>query len=338
MTRVRAIVKRLLQVALHERSNFVCAALVVVSETMRLHDAVRDMISVPEVPEVPEMSAGVVSGDPELAEERARQLAVMQSVVAEEEHEAAELRGGPSNISSRNVYNPLKENPLRSNADNSCAWELLLLAEHNHPTVAIFAKQLLNLSPIQYDGDPLLDFSLASFLDRFAYKAPKKDAKRRPADHEIKYDKKGVSFAAVAATADSREFLNQRSVRPEEEFMLEHMKARQEHKKLAAQLLEGGVDDEGNVDSELLLEDDDVDDLDEIEMGDIEFGDDDDLDDLDEDEEDEEENDDEEDDKNDYLWADDGLAEAFERDDERAEKEEEEERHERKRGEKKKRK
>ena len=375
MTRVRALVKRLLQVALHERSNFVCAALVVVSETLRLHEGARDMLTVPEVPEQ-DPSKIAISGDADLAEERAQQLAVMRALMAEQEQEAAQQPGAPpGNISSRRVYNPLKENPLRSNADNSCAWELLLLAEHNHPTVSLFAKQILDLSLIQYDGDPLLDFSLSSFLDRFAYKvscffpsrftyclsciwcicvflfrslqAPKKNAKRRPADHEAKFDKKHVSFAAVAAPADSKEFLNQKSVRPEEQFMFEHMKARQMRKNQNgnADKEEDGddKDDEENMESDLLLEDDD---LDDVNMGDIEFGDDDlegddlegddlddeDLDDLDDDDDSGElDGSNEGDEQNDYLWADDGLVEAFERDEEREEKEEEEMRHEKKR-------
>jgi hypothetical protein len=239
-----------------------CAALVVVSETFRLHRDARDMVCVAEDAQRVKCcgcAAGVVvSGDDELAQERARQLEVMKSVVAEQELESNTL---PS--TARHVYNPLKENPLRSNADNSCAWELHLLSQHCHPSVALFAKQILDLSLVQYDGDPLLDFSLASFLDRFAYKAPKKNVKRRPADHEAKYDKKHASFAAVAPAVDSKEFLNQKHVRPEEQFMHDHMKARQQQRKEQKQDV---VEWE---ESDLLLEQDDLDDVDDVELGDM---------------------------------------------------------------------
>ena len=356
IVRVRAFVKRLLQVALHERSNFVCAALVVVSETMRLHEQVRDCIRVPEVPEEDDIRAAEAVRTSEHAGERARQLAqlkAMKGLEGDDDDAGGKKQGGP--ISTRRVYNPLKENPLRSNADNSCAWELLLLAEHNHPTVSLFAKQLLELKFISYDGDPLLDFSLASFLDRFAYKAPKKNPKRVPAEHESKYDKKRISFSSVAPAADSREFVEQdeSAVRPEERFMFEYMKQRNEKKKkmskndnaddededllmdneleqFGSSDLEGddlgggdfmGDDDDDDGGDDLDIGDDDDDDEEE---GDIEF----DEDEMEEDDEDDNlGGDDDDDGANAYMWADDGLASAFEMVEEQEEKDAEEEKH-----------
>jgi ribosome biogenesis protein MAK21 len=334
IARVRAFVKRVLQVALHERSNFVCAALVVVSETMRVHEEVRDMVTVAEMPEedAAEKEAAIAKTalQSEFADERAHQLKKLRELEQADDAEAGEA--AKVSTSTRRVYNPLKENPLRANADNSCAWELLLLSEHNHPSVALFAKQILDLSLIKYDGDPLLDFSLSSFLDRFAYKAPKKNPKRMPADHEMKFDKQRLSFAATAPSVDSHEFLQQReeNVRPEEQFMFEHMRARVAKKKQGDAVAGDGGEEEGDEEDELLMEEDDDegDLLDDDEMGDIDFDDD------DEDEGDDLLDADEGGDsggEDDYLWADDGLVSAFERDEEAGEKEEEEERHEKKR-------
>lgn len=49
-------------------------------------------------------------------------------------------------------------------------WELSLVAHHFHPSVAKFAG---SVGEIEYSGDPLRDFGLAPFLDKFAYRNPK---------------------------------------------------------------------------------------------------------------------------------------------------------------------
>ncbi|KAL7569102.1 hypothetical protein ACA910_016937 [Epithemia clementina (nom. ined.)] len=49
-------------------------------------------------------------------------------------------------------------------------WEISVLLNHHHPSVANFAGKIGNLD---YGGDPLKDFALAPFLDKFAYRNPK---------------------------------------------------------------------------------------------------------------------------------------------------------------------
>lgn len=49
-------------------------------------------------------------------------------------------------------------------------WESCLAANHYHPSVGKFAS---SVGAINYTGDPLRDFSLAPFLDKFSYKNPK---------------------------------------------------------------------------------------------------------------------------------------------------------------------
>jgi len=73
-------------------------------------------------------------------------------------------------------YDPYKREPRFAGASSECLWELAPLALHFHPSVRSFAESVM-FSPglsIKYDGDPLADFSIISFLDRFVYKNPKK--------------------------------------------------------------------------------------------------------------------------------------------------------------------
>lgn len=53
---------------------------------------------------------------------------------------------------------------------NPPAWEISLLAHHFHPSVSKFVN---DIGKIDYGGDPLQDFALAPFLDKFAYRNPK---------------------------------------------------------------------------------------------------------------------------------------------------------------------
>ncbi|KAI4387338.1 hypothetical protein MLD38_005178 [Melastoma candidum] len=70
-------------------------------------------------------------------------------------------------------YNPRHREPLYCNANRASWWELTVLASHVHPSVATMAKTLLSGANIVYNGNPLSDLSLTSFLDKFMEKKPK---------------------------------------------------------------------------------------------------------------------------------------------------------------------
>ncbi len=63
--------------------------------------------------------------------------------------------------------------PLYAYAETSCWWELVLLASHAHPSVSAFARTLLSGVHVVYDGDPLKDLTLPTFLDKFVQRKPK---------------------------------------------------------------------------------------------------------------------------------------------------------------------
>jgi hypothetical protein len=77
-----------------------------------------------------------------------------------------------------------KRNPSYACQNASNSWELVLFKSHFNPSVQSFAKSFLEPTPaagteatphtISYSGDPTIDFSITSFLNRFAYKNPKK--------------------------------------------------------------------------------------------------------------------------------------------------------------------
>ena len=70
-------------------------------------------------------------------------------------------------------YDALKREPKYAMAEGEPMWELVTLARHCHPTISLWATDLLKGELLEYAGDPLLDFGLSNFLDRISYKSPK---------------------------------------------------------------------------------------------------------------------------------------------------------------------
>ncbi len=147
--RICAICKRLLQVASFSSPSLCSAALLIVSEALGKHQYLRKPL-------------------------------------------LTEGGGGKEGSSSIPTYNPTKRNPshacggimdcekgdhqLTQSSSLPPLWEASLLQFHYHPSVAKFAQSLLTPPGhgITYHGDPLQDMSLSMFLDKMAFRSPKK--------------------------------------------------------------------------------------------------------------------------------------------------------------------
>lgn len=66
--------------------------------------------------------------------------------------------------------------------DGCSIWELSMLLFHFHPSVVKFSE---TIGSISYDGDPTRNFTLSSFLDRFAYRQPKKVKESTAEDKQL---------------------------------------------------------------------------------------------------------------------------------------------------------
>jgi len=74
------------------------------------------------------------------------------------------------------MYDFNKRDPHFTQADNFLMHEIMVFTKHYHPTVQKWSKHILeyfNKQTIEYDGDPIIDFSLINFLDKFMTKNPK---------------------------------------------------------------------------------------------------------------------------------------------------------------------
>jgi len=123
---VSALLKRCVQVALHNSPQVACASTYLVSSLFEQR---------------PELGRALVAKKPE---------------------EADDWRG------------MLKRDP--KHAGGAKLWELHTLRTHYHPSCRAWAEKVAKdpSKAIPYAGDPLVDFGLMRFLDRFAYRNPKK--------------------------------------------------------------------------------------------------------------------------------------------------------------------
>lgn len=150
--RVKAFVKRMLQVCYLHEPSFVCGILFLVAQ---LEDTFPDLKTLLNEPEE--------DGDE-------------QEVYRDAPADGSEERLNPPQ--RKNIYDGRKGDPRWSNAEQSCLWEVIPYLRHFHPSVSVFASNLLDRQTAQAKPE-LANHTLINFLDKFVYKNPKAtDSKR----------------------------------------------------------------------------------------------------------------------------------------------------------------
>uniref|UniRef100_A0A8W4FEB4 CCAAT/enhancer-binding protein zeta n=1 Tax=Sus scrofa TaxID=9823 RepID=A0A8W4FEB4_PIG len=222
LRRVKAFVKRLLQVTCEQMPPFICGALYLVSEILKAKPGLRSQLDDhPESDEEEnfididdEETEKFTDADKETETDTAEKVEVEETVserhVETKKLESASwvhfdnLKGGKQ----LNTYDPFSRNPLFCGAENTSLWELKKLSEHFHPSVALFAKTILQGNYIEYSGDPLQDFTLMRFLDRFVYRNPKPHKGKENTESVVMQPKRKHFMKDIRSLAvNSKEFL-----------------------------------------------------------------------------------------------------------------------------------
>ena len=146
--RVKAFVKRLLQILHLHEPPFICGVLYLIKELIVSFPSINSMLSTPE------------DNDSDSEEEHLEDAAENPSIPKE------------NGVSKHPHYDSRKRDPDHAHADLSCLWELLPLQAHYHPSVNVLASRLLNQQPIKEKPDPTL-YTLMNFLDKFSFKNAK---------------------------------------------------------------------------------------------------------------------------------------------------------------------
>lgn len=149
--RVKAFVKRLLQIIHLHEPPFICGVLYLINELISTFPSIKTMLSAPED---------------------------NASDSGEEHYEDVPEEGEPvkeAKSSSHPHYDPRKRDPDHAHADLSCLWELLPLQAHYHPSVHVLASKIINQEPIKEKPDPTI-YTLMNFLDKFSFRNAKSKA------------------------------------------------------------------------------------------------------------------------------------------------------------------
>ncbi|TNM94450.1 hypothetical protein fugu_017209 [Takifugu bimaculatus] len=171
LRRVKAFVKRLLQVSAEQNPSFVCGALFLTSELMKAKPGLKLLLQGNRDEEDEEFKD--LTDDDEECFVDADKEEDGVSVEPEEAKPAASWVHHQNLEGLSHHYEPLHRNPLFCGADHATLWELRMLSLHFHPSASLFAKAVLQGESIEYSGDPLRDFTLIRFLDRFVFRNPK---------------------------------------------------------------------------------------------------------------------------------------------------------------------
>ncbi|XP_070590202.1 CCAAT/enhancer-binding protein zeta [Erythrolamprus reginae] len=214
LRRVKAFVKRLLQVTCGQMPPFACGALYLVSELLKVKPGLwvqlQDHVESDDEEhfhDLEEQEENLVDADKQIKNEDIGQSTKLhnQASAASWIHHQ-NLAGGKGT----GCYDPLSRNPSYCEADRTSFWELKKLSEHFHPSVALFAKRILEGNYIEYSGDPLQDFTLMRFLDRFVYRNPKAHKGKENTSSVVMQPKKKQSMSDVRNLAvNSKEFISQ---------------------------------------------------------------------------------------------------------------------------------
>lgn len=184
--RVKSFLKRLLQSGNYASSGFAGACLIVSSESFHLahKGLLRSFVALPE------QDDNELFFDADKLNEGKGALGALESESDDSEEEGPTeplaktpskptvLDHGKRKDTSLEItpkhYDPAKRDPKFSGAESTSLWEAVSLSAHFHPSVSLFAKTLCkDMKAIETSGDPLRDFTLIAFLDRFCYKRTK---------------------------------------------------------------------------------------------------------------------------------------------------------------------
>ncbi|XP_046675604.1 CCAAT/enhancer-binding protein zeta-like isoform X2 [Homalodisca vitripennis] len=185
--RVRVFIKRLLQVCLNCPSQLACGLLYLISQLIAKRSQLLALITHKQ--QMFEESNDNNDADDE---ENYKDAPLDVELVKEAEangkddsdvdmkpEEKPKLKPGwfhCQNAASKvelKVYDSRARNPAHARGEHAAYEELTVLSTHFHPTVALFARNILDKQHIKYSGDPLQDFTLLRFLERFVFKNPK---------------------------------------------------------------------------------------------------------------------------------------------------------------------
>lgn len=217
VSRCKAFIKRLLQMTLSFVPAKACGALIVINKLLKSRPELKSFylkaVTIKEETPIDKVAKKIEEMDSD-EEEQYKDVEIDGKVI---EHEIEKVQSSWihvqnstkqkvetfSQIKNPTKYDPFKRSAAFSGAEFTLYYELILMSKFFHPTVQVFVNNILKSQKINYFGDPLKDFSLSHFLERFAFKNPKKvDPKDEKSAFRHSYQPKGSRGQSVYSLTD----------------------------------------------------------------------------------------------------------------------------------------
>lgn len=240
--RAKAFIKRILQMALSFPPSKACGALIVINKllksrpeliSMRFQDPI-EKISQEDIKSKINLAKFEEDSDDDefykdvTIDESGNQVSVEKKSDAKSswihvEHVEQQKMDVESDSKKPTKYDPFKRSAAFAGAELSLHYELVLMTKYFHPTVQVFVENIVKNQNIKYYGDPLQDFSMSRFLERFAFKNPKKiDTK------EEKSAFKHQSYQPKGSRGQSVYLLTEQSCTEDERFIFDFIQRKRE--------------------------------------------------------------------------------------------------------------
>lgn len=238
VNRCKAFVKRLLQMAMSFSPSKACGALIVISKLLKSRPELKQfylkqVVAKNETVDEPTKNEEQVSDE---SEDEHYEDVEIDGKSAEKDKEsksasswihvknaAKQKQETADQIRNPTCYDPFKRSAAYCGAEFTLYFELVLMSKYFHPTVQVFIENIMKSQNINYYGDPLRDFSLSHFLERFAFKNPKKvDSKEEASAF------KHHTYQAKGSRGQSVYSLTEQSCTEEERFIFDFIKRKRE--------------------------------------------------------------------------------------------------------------
>ena len=231
VNRLKAFMKRIFQVCHYLPSQLTCGCLFLLSEISKSRPEIKDL-------EPSATSASLAKFEGEDEDEDEHYDDADKPVEEDGAGEAPGDKSTPSWVHQKNLksgvvhrkgtggYDPTLRNPMFCGAEKVPSWELSVLSSHFHPSASLFAGTMAKGGVVQYPGDPLQDFTMMHFLDRFVFRNPKKDPNKGKPQTVLGKRKTYTPVGIKSMAPDSKDYANKEesSIPPDEAYIYKYFR------------------------------------------------------------------------------------------------------------------
>lgn len=257
-SRAQAFIKRLLQVSLYFPAQLLCGTLIVINKIVKARPELNKFEIVVKrefnddndsndddehYADAPDNDGSDGENETKVKHEpKTNGNAEVKPTAASWHHANHKAVAGKGSQIAPVKYNPHHRVPAFAGAEYILRTELCTLLNHYHPSVRVFAENLINNMHIKFYGDPLKDFSLTQFLERFAFKNPKKlEEKKGGSIVQVIHNK---PYTAHGSRGQSVKQLSAQNCTEDEAYIFEYLNKKREIRAAMADEEDMDVDDD----------------------------------------------------------------------------------------------